>query len=382
MPYVIEVRIAAHAPAQNDGVEGTFVDLLQERLPFHDPDVCVDAGLLEVLLDDLGCVDAFVVSLVGQDGEPEGPSLFVHDAVSVRVLPSGLGKQTAGLFKIVGVAFGIRVICPGDVRERAGAGPAESQEDAVDDAPAVDGVCQGLPDLFVHEKLIGQVVSKIGEGVRRVPELAVVLTDPPRFAFSQVLDRVQAHQIHAAREKLLEHGGTVRDDPVDELVDVGPALEILAIRFEHKLLARVPFLEFKGSGPDGVPVERVRIDVLAFEQVLGDHAHAPAFECRGERLPVSHPEGISVYDLGLPDVHIGAAVRRGYLRIDKPLIREEAVFGSELDPVMPLCSFPKVKGDGLSVRRDVPPLREIADELDVLVILHEAVEDLVVDGSR
>src|SRR5512143_2778037 len=50
MPYVVEVRIPAHAPPKDDSLEGAFVYLLQERLPFHLPDAHLDAYSLQVLL--------------------------------------------------------------------------------------------------------------------------------------------------------------------------------------------------------------------------------------------------------------------------------------------------------------------------------------------
>jgi hypothetical protein len=51
---------------------------------------------------------------------------------------------------------------------------------------------------------------------------------------------------------------------------------------------------------------------------------------------------------------------------------------------VPLDSFAEEEGDGLAAARDLPLLREVADEPDVLVVLHQAIEDLVVDraGSR
>jgi len=73
---IIEVGVPAHAPPQDDGVEGAFVDLLQERLPLHHPDLGVDPRLLEILLDDLGCTDALAVPLVRQDREVEGRPSF------------------------------------------------------------------------------------------------------------------------------------------------------------------------------------------------------------------------------------------------------------------------------------------------------------------
>ena len=85
MPDVVEVRVAAHAPAEDDGVEGPLVDLLQKGLPLHDPDVRVDAHGLQVLLDDLGGADALGVPLVGHDREPEGPAVLFEDAVAVPV---------------------------------------------------------------------------------------------------------------------------------------------------------------------------------------------------------------------------------------------------------------------------------------------------------
>ena len=103
-----------------------------------------------------------------------------------------------------------------------GAGPADAEEDAVDDALAVDGVRKRLPDLHLGEQGIVEVIAQVGEGVGRIPELAIVVLDAAGLALAQVLERVQPHHVDAAGKQLLEHGGTVGDDAVDELID--PAL--------------------------------------------------------------------------------------------------------------------------------------------------------------
>ena len=46
---------------------------------------------------------------------------------------------------------------------------------------------------------------------------------------------------------------------------------------------------------------------------------------------------------------------------------------------MPLYPLAEIEGDGLAAVFDRPPLGKIADELDVLVVLDEAIEYLVVD---
>ena len=64
------------------------------------------------------------------------------------------------------------------------------------------------------------------------------------------------------------------------------------------------------------------------------------------------------------------------------LIGEQAVFGGELYAVVPLHSLAEIKGDGFPAVCDGPPFGQVADKLDVLVVLHQAVEDLVVDRAR
>jgi hypothetical protein len=49
---------------------------------------------------------------------------------------------------------------------------------------------------------------------------------------------------------------------------------------------------------------------------------------------------------------------------------------------VPLDAFAKIEGDRFAAVFDGPPLGQIADEFDVLIVLHEPVEDLVVDLAR
>ena len=186
------------------------------------------------------------VRIVNRKGLPS----FYQNAVAGRVLPSGFCQHSACAFGIVRIALCLRVVCPGYVGEGTGAGPAEPEQDAVDDALAVDGIGKRLADLDVGEQRIRQIVSHVGVAVRRIAELAVVLPDPARLAFSEILERVQAHEVHAAGEQFLEHGRAVGNDAVDELIDVRPAFEIIVVRFEHDLLAGDPFLEFIRSCSD------------------------------------------------------------------------------------------------------------------------------------
>src|SRR5574341_1062612 len=72
----------------------------------------------------------------------------------------------------------------------------------------------------------------------------------------------------------------------------------------------------------------------------------------------------------------------GHTRVHELLVSEKAVLGSEFSAVMPRYTFAEMESDGLPVGRDVPPLSKVANQPDVLIRFHEAIENEVVDIAR
>ena len=116
--------------------------------------------------------------------------------------------------------------------------------------------------------------------------------------------------------------------------------------------------------------------------MLRHHGGAPAHERGREGLVVGHAEGMGVEDLGLLHLQEIPGVGRGRLRVDGEPVGEQDVFGREGLPVVPADPFSQVKGDDEAVFRDVPGFGQITDDIEIPVVLHEAVEDEPRDAVR
>ena len=169
----------------------------------------------------------------------------------------------------------------------------------------------------------------------------------------------------------------IRDDPVDDPVQIGLSLEVLRIGFNHNLLIRDPLHKTERACSDGLSVKRGGIDILLFEKMFRDDSHAPGPETRRERLTVSDLESVRIEDLCLFHQFIVAPANRVRLLIHDLVVSKLHIFGRKLLSVMPEDSLSQKEGD-LRFRPclDLPGLCQIADKvLKISVVFDQTVEN-------
>ncbi len=291
-------------------------------------------------------------------------------------------RSSRAFFGSIGVSLHVGVVLPGARLEGPRGLLSQAEQHPVDELFLVDGTGEGLPDLPVCEHGVLQVEAEVGVGKGKVAVLAEVVPEVLVLRLPGVLQRREPHLVDAACAKLEEHGGHVGDDAHDASVEKGPSLEIVGVVDEDDFLARLPLLEAIGARPDGVAGQRAFRYVRSFQEVLRHHGGAPAHERRRKGLVVGHAEGVGVEGLGLLDLEEIPGVGRGRLRVDGEPVGEEDVFGREGLPVVPADPLSEVKGDDEAVFRDVPGFGQIADDIEIPVVLHEAVEDEPRDAVR
>ena len=224
-----------------------------------------------------------------------------------------------------------------------------------------------------------QIVAQIDVGKLGVAVFIVHPGELGSLALAAILQGAEEHAVEIAGHQLQEHGGRVRLYLKDIAVKIDPALEVVGIVSEDDPLPTLPVQEFIRPGADGVAGQRGFGEILALQQVPGDDAHPPAIQGRGEGLGVGDPEGVVVRGLGLFHLEVVAGVGGGGLGIHHHLVGEEDILGGERGAVVPLDAVAQMEGDGEAVRGDFPGLGQGAHQVEVAVVLHQAVVNQAVD---
>src|SRR5206468_7965177 len=81
-----------------------------------------------------------------------------------------------------------------------------------------------------------------------------------------------------SRKEGLELRGGRRDDLEDQLIQVGPPEEVVAVRFQNDLPAALPTRETEGTGPDGTARRIFRARGHRLEQMLRHQGPLPGIQ--------------------------------------------------------------------------------------------------------
>ena len=202
------------------------------------------------------------------------------------------------------------------------------------------------------------------------------------LGLAAVLDGIEAHAVQVAGLELHKHGGRVRFHQIDVAVEIGAALKIVGVVGQDDLLPGPPLLEDIRAGAHRAPRQGRLGEVDARQQVPGQNVQAPGTQGRGEGLGIGDPEGMVVRRLGLLHLEIVPGIGGGGLGVHHHLVGEQHVLGRERGAVLPLDPFTEMEGNGEPVRRDVPAFGQVPHQVEVAVILHQAVVDQGVDVGR
>src|SRR5580765_8457319 len=379
VPDVVLIRVRRDAPGQNDRLEVPLLDVpLQQRGPLDDADLDLDADVLQRSLDDLGDLPALLAALSDQEVELERHAVLHEDAVGVLGVPPGLRQQRARLAGVVWVLMHVRVVLPRAGLVRAGRLTRQPEAHSLDQLTLVDRVGERLAHAPVGEARIAQVHAEVDVDVRRVLVLVVRLAKGRIFGLPLELERGELGAVHTLGLELQEGRRRARDDAIDDARDVRLTVEVVRIGDQDDLFARLPLLEQIGPGSDRLgPVLR-RLAQLALagvrlQQVLGQHPDAPALQRLGVGMLVADLYGVRVHRVHRLDGLEVAAVRGRRLRIDHRLVREDDVGGGERLVIVPLDVAPKLERQIEAVAAVLPGLGQLADEIQILVVLDEAV---------
>ncbi len=222
-------------------------------------------------------------------------------------LQAHLVEQRLGLFDREFVALDLGVVEPGLRRDRAGRDLGVAEIDALVHRVAVDQVHHRLPEaLVVHRR---DAVVHLEPLMRR--EILVALGGEFEILLRlealhvEELDVGPLRQLHGAVLQRQRARGAVRDDAVDDLVEIRLVLAVIAV-VPHQMDMRAahPFLQLERAGADRLVVHRVLAEFGAFVDVLGHDRRRGAVEAaeeRRERLLQLEHHGQRIRRLGRGD---------------------------------------------------------------------------------
>ncbi|MCY1211974.1 hypothetical protein D9M72_236980 [compost metagenome] len=171
----------------------------------------------------------------------------------------------------------------------------------------------------------------------------------------------------------------VRNDLEDDLVQVRLALvPVVGIALQHDVVALVPFLEHKGPGAHRLVVVGVVKDVGALIQMLGQHLRAVAVERaeHGQRRlgeAQHHSQRIRRIDLG----HLAEQDLVARVELLPDIFQRPFDIGrGERLAVVPLDVGTQVESQRLRIPGDLPAFSQGRLELEVVVVLQQAVEHI------
>ena len=166
--------------------------------------------------------------------------------------------------------------------------------------------------------------------------------------------------------------GGRRDDLEDQLIQVRPPEEVVAVRFQNDLPAALPTRETEGTGPDGTARRIFRARGHRLEQVLRHQRPLPGIQRRDVRLTILHSYGEVVQGRHLFDVleHVGAGARGG---VHDTMVGEEDVAGTERRPIVPAHARSKVKSQDPSAFRERPRSGQARHGFQVFPIVHQEI---------
>ena len=204
------------------------------RAPARRP--CANADLLEHQGDGLREL------LVVQVNAVAALDLDVH-----AVREAGLGQELLGPRRIVRIRLDLRVEAEVRVRDAAADGNREALVELLDDLVLVDGVVQRLAELDVRQGALLRIdqVHRHEIGQRVLDAAASGLLDlghEVRQDLGDELRLVAGERGHA--------GEVVGDGPPRDLLDLGHAAPVVAVRLEHDAVVLDPLDELVGAGAD------------------------------------------------------------------------------------------------------------------------------------
>ena len=292
-----------------------------------------------------------------------------------------LVEQRLGLFHRELVALHLGVVEAGLRRDRTGRDLGVAEIDALVERVAVDQMHHCLPeplvvhwcDAIVHlEPLMRrEILIALGgvfEILLRLEALDV-----------EELDVGPLHELHCTVLKRQRPRGAIRDDAVDDLVEIGLILAVVAV-VPHQMDMRAahPFLQLEGTGADRLVVHRVLAEVGAFVDVLGHDRGGGAIEATEEgreRLFQLEDDGQRIGRLGGRDAREILACARMGLR-QHLHAAEDNVLGRHRLAVVEGDAREELERVGEAVRRDLPRLRHARHRLQIGAVFQQAFVDL------
>ena len=192
-----------------------------------------------------------------------------------------------------------------------------------------------------------------------------------------VLERDLADELRLAG---LEQGGAragLGDRPHDDAVEVRPAVPVVGVRLQDQLVAArpAPEAERPGAGRDDARGGRLLHRLRALDRPEAAVGHV--VEQRADGLLRHEADHVLARDLDRLHATVGEPPReQPVLRVQRPVDVELDGLGVERRPVVELHPPPQVEGPRPAVRRRLPALGEARDDLELLVVLHQPVEDV------
>ncbi len=139
VPDLIEIRVDAHQPAEDDRVETAGIDeVLEKHRPLEHLGVDLDADALPAVLSDGKYCLSDQVSVVGDEIELEDLAVFLQPALGV-LTPAEILENSERTFRVVGQRRNGVVVPVGLLGVGAGGALALAVHDVANDLVHVDG---------------------------------------------------------------------------------------------------------------------------------------------------------------------------------------------------------------------------------------------------
>jgi len=190
--------------------------------------------------------------------------------------------------------------------------------------------------------------------------------------------------VHSSGKKFHLTEGGLRDDSIDDSIEMGPSLKIPRICLQDYLFIAHPFDKSERTGSDGISVEGSGIDVFFFKTMFGENPYSPGSQSRGKGLFVGDPKGVRIYDLYLFDQFIVASAYGLGLLIHNFIIGKFYILSAERFPIVPEYPSPEKEGDlRFRSRSNLPGFCKVPyKSLEISVIFDQAVKDEAIDIAR
>ncbi len=305
----------------------------------------------------------------------------------------GLSQELPRSGRIVGQSLEVWIVSEGPRGQDAPRQSMPPEPNLRHDRLAIDRVGHCLAHTAVVERLGPRVEAVVAEVEHRPPHVVVPLTGDD---LTVVSGRNRA-VLEAAALELLEHLFQLGagEDPIDEADQTRRAVEVVGIRGQHDLLASLPPDEPEGARPDRPATERL---VLLLDEPRagrssrgrredGHERHRAPPSGDADRVSVQGDQPGNLLALPLPELGSPRTPRKRSAKPDfvlgsqNPREREDDVVGGDLAPVMEPHALPEREGPGEAVAGGNPELGQRRRDVEGLVELDEAIEDLLGDSK-